>query len=357
MRSAHRSTTLRTCATGRLGERLAVLGREQHDLARADRGHRRAVPRAGRRRSPRSRPARPGASAGQRFGEPAHVVRLGRLEPADAERAAVARQVRPRLAVADDVHPLAGERVEAQLAAACGRVADASSERLVTSPYLQDGTHARRPRRSHEIRKMTVDDCPAVARVQARAFFDDPLQVVGAARRVDPAVDPRAGVRAAEPVLERAARRVVHRRDALVRGVLGAARAVRDRPRGRRRDGADARPARRRQRPVPRRRGHDARAPAGASCTSTCRVSAPIRRARVRGSPRPRCNRCSTRCDAEGIPAYLESTKERNVGFYERHGFAVVGLRADPARRPAALADVARRRAERVGSGRVGRPR
>ena len=29
------------------------------------------------------------------------------------------------------------------------------------------------------------------------------------------------------------------------------------------------------------------------------------------------------RCDAEGIPAYLESTKERNVGFYEHHGFAV----------------------------------
>ena len=31
------------------------------------------------------------------------------------------------------------------------------------------------------------------------------------------------------------------------------------------------------------------------------------------------------RCDAEGIPAYLESTKERNVRFYERHGFAVTG--------------------------------
>ena len=31
------------------------------------------------------------------------------------------------------------------------------------------------------------------------------------------------------------------------------------------------------------------------------------------------------RCDTEGIPAYLESSKESNIAYYRRFGFEVTG--------------------------------
>ena len=57
---------------------------------------------------------------GPAVGEPTNVIGIGRFEAADAEWAPVAREVRAGLAVTDDVDPLAGKRVEAQLAV--GRV-------------------------------------------------------------------------------------------------------------------------------------------------------------------------------------------------------------------------------------------
>jgi GNAT superfamily N-acetyltransferase len=32
------------------------------------------------------------------------------------------------------------------------------------------------------------------------------------------------------------------------------------------------------------------------------------------------------RCDAEGLPAYLENSHPRNIPLYERHGFEVIGV-------------------------------
>ena len=80
VRSAHRSMTLRTTVDTERPQRGVVIRRVQHHLA------------------PIALHCRPP------IGKPMHLVRIGRFETADAERAARRRQVRPRLARPDDVH-------------------------------------------------------------------------------------------------------------------------------------------------------------------------------------------------------------------------------------------------------------
>ncbi|MFD4406464.1 GNAT family N-acetyltransferase [Nocardia sp. NPDC058499] len=43
------------------------------------------------------------------------------------------------------------------------------------------------------------------------------------------------------------------------------------------------------------------------------------------GYGRSLMNRRLEQCDREGVPAYLESSKEVNIGYYERFGFEVTG--------------------------------
>ena len=51
------------------------------------------------------------------------------------------------------------------------------------------------------------------------------------------------------------------------------------------------------------------------------------------------------RCDREGERVYLESSKERNIPFYMRHGFEVTEEMHVP-RRPGRVGDVARTRGD-----------
>jgi len=179
-------------------------------------------------------------------------------------------------------------------------------------------------RARHEIRKMTLDDCDVVAAVQARAFFDDPLQVwalpdastrLATLERIFALMGRFMSVPAGESYTD-ASRACaafwvppggyLPDRDALaamapIIELLGDANA-------RFRAAEDAMRA---QRPSgvhfylqglgtdPPRQGEGL----------ACAVLQPV----------------LERCDREGLLAYLETTKARNVGFYERRGFTVVG--------------------------------
>ena len=106
----------RPCAPGRPGASTSdcvVVGREQHDLARADRGHASSCPRP---RPRRGRPASPGANAGQRFANQRTSYGSGASSPPTQNGHPVAGRFGRAWRLPDDVHPLAGERIEAQLA-------------------------------------------------------------------------------------------------------------------------------------------------------------------------------------------------------------------------------------------------
>jgi ribosomal protein S18 acetylase RimI-like enzyme len=175
----------------------------------------------------------------------------------------------------------------------------------------------------HRIRKMTVADCPEVARVQARAFFDDPLQVWAL---------PDASTRLSilEQVFE-----LLSRYSSVPRGesytdesLATAAFWVPPGPYALSREAADA------MTPMLDLLGDDAndRFRAAEDAMREHRPSAlhfylqglgtdPARQGE--GLASSAMQPVLARCDAEGIPAYLESTKERNVGFYEGHDFTV----------------------------------
>ncbi len=172
------------------------------------------------------------------------------------------------------------------------------------------------------IRKMTVDDCPVVSRAIARAFFDDPLQTWAL-----PDTTTRLSI--LEQVFELLSRYSSVPRDASYTDATLACAAFWVPPGPFELDRAAA----------------EAMAPMLdllGDANERFRVAEDVMRAHRPAEPHfylqglgtdpPRQGEglasaamqpVLTRCDVDGIPAYLESTKDRNVGFYERHGFAV----------------------------------
>ncbi len=174
----------------------------------------------------------------------------------------------------------------------------------------------------HGIRKMTVEDCPTVARAMARAFFDDPLQVWALP-------DNSTRLSILDQVFELLSRYSSVPRDESYTDASLASAAFWVPPGPFELDRAAA----------------EAMAPMLdllGDANERFRAAEDVMRAhrpeqlhfylQGLGTDPPRQGEglasaamqpVLTRCDADGIPAYLESTKERNVGFYEGHGFAV----------------------------------
>jgi ribosomal protein S18 acetylase RimI-like enzyme len=185
----------------------------------------------------------------------------------------------------------------------------------------------------HEIRKMTVQDCAAIARVQARAFFDDPLQTwalpdastrLGILERVYELLSRHASVPAGESYtdasLASAAFWVPPGGFALPPEAFAALAPVIEMLG----DASDRFRAAEDTMRVHR--------PADVHFYLQGLGVDPPRQGEGLGSAviRP----VLRRCDAESLPAYLETTKERNVGFYGKHGFAEVAQERLPLHGP-----------------------
>jgi ribosomal protein S18 acetylase RimI-like enzyme len=180
-------------------------------------------------------------------------------------------------------------------------------------------------RAQHEIRKMTLGDCAVIARVQARAFFDDPLQVWALP-------DDTTRLAVLEQVFELLSRHASVPAGESYTDATRACAAFWVPPGGfvLRREAAAA------MAPILDVLGDDANARfRAAEDTMRARRPADVHfylqglgvdpRRQGEGLGSAVMQPVLTRCDADRLPAYLETTKERNVGFYEQHGFAVVG--------------------------------
>jgi ribosomal protein S18 acetylase RimI-like enzyme len=199
---------------------------------------------------------------------------------------------------------------------------------VVTAPR-PDGARGRADHGTDavDIRSMTHDDVPAVSAAQARAFYDDPLQVwtfpddatrlgvleemflvalpVLSLRHGECYVDPTGAVAA---LWVPPSKWPFHLED----GDLDALASLRDLlgPRGIERQQL-ANDAMGRAHPL---EPHWYLQGLGTDPAMQRRGYASAALAPV-----------LARCDADAMPAYLESTKLENVAFYERHGFVLTG--------------------------------
>jgi len=235
-----------------------------------------------------------------------HVVRVRRFQAAGAERTTTVGgwEVRTVLPMTDDVHPFTGVRIETEIGHydILARVAGVFG-----------------------IRKMTIADVEPVSAAMARAFFDDPLQVWALP-------DPATRLGQLERMFALQARFMsVPLGESFTDSTRSCAAYWAPPDRHEPDEAAVAQMT-----PLGEIVGPDGLVRLQAAFAAL-RAAIPAERhfyLQGLGTDPPRQGEglgsaamqpVLERCDRESIPAYLESTKERNVPFYERHGFVVTG--------------------------------